>query len=86
MGDRDRHIGIKAENGQLKVGISSVVETSVGVRKVRHRASCNRTIDPQVPRPYKFTPELCREMGGAMLVTIYETIRKTEESAKQMES
>lgn len=78
LGDTRRHVAIKAENGQIKIGVSSCDAGHVSV--------LHRTIDPQMAKPVNYTPSLCRDMGGAALQTIDEAIHKAELNAAQFNS
>lgn len=80
--DNRRHVGLKMENDQLKIGISAPVR----INGKTHHTLLNRTVDPQQARPVRWTPELCRQMGGAALVTIVGTFAETLEAARQKES
>ena len=70
LGDKERNIQIRAENGQLKIGVSTVTI----VEGKKHRGMYSRTVDPQQAKPHTFTTQLCREMGGAALITICQGI------------
>lgn len=85
MQSTERQITLKAERGQLKVGISDMVtmRSPIKGRAIRHRRAIMRTIDPQVSRPVQITPSLCREMGGAALLTIHSAIHEAAQLAKE---
>ena len=80
LGDPRRHVSLQAKHGQIKIGISTVAGTP------RHYATYNRTIDPHLAKPHRFTPGLCREMGGAALVTILEAIQDSGRTVGQYNS